>query len=219
MAFSVYCYKDTQGIPVYVGGTFGDLHKRDVHHRWRARGGSDTALHAALRKQPLTMHLVHRREGWSRHNEADRRAAGATERYWERRLETSADDGGLNTYRAGAGYQCPAPLLADRAADICARYAAGETSKEIGATYGVGDKAVLRILHMHGVPLRRSGGRRGVKKMHARALSCDQSRSVALRYAAGENATALMAEFGVARGTILRAVREHGVRVKTRGGK
>jgi hypothetical protein len=91
-------------------------------------------------------------------------------------------------------------------ADIQGRYEGGETTQQIGVSYGVSKTRVARTLREQGVPLRRQG------------LTNEQASEAADLYAAGKSLACLAARYAVSPMTVSRALRRQGIQLRSRPG-
>jgi hypothetical protein len=90
-------------------------------------------------------------------------------------------------------------------ADIQGRYEGGETTQQIGVSYGVSKTRVARTLREQGVPLRRQG------------LTNEQASEAADLYA-GKSLACLAARYAVSPMTVSRALRRQGIQLRSRPG-
>ena len=92
--------------------------------------------------------------------------------------------------------------------EICRRYAAGESTKQLGAAYGVADTTIGNILKRRGIAMRTPSEANG-------GLSAEAEAEVCRRYEAGENTYQLGAAFGVGSTTVSVILKRNGVPRRT----
>ena len=108
--------------------------------------------------------------------------------------------------------------VVSRIEEVIRRYEDGESTTAIAADIGVGRKSVVYALKTRGVPIRPAAyGQRGQARPSIRVLSDEQVAQLVERYQAGESATALRREFGIALSTAITALRREGVAIRDAG--
>jgi transcriptional regulator of aromatic amino acid metabolism len=85
-------------------------------------------------------------------------------------------------------------------------YQAGETTQQIGTSYGISKTRVATILRKQGITIRRQG------------LTDEQAREAAALYATGKSLAWLGTRFGVSHTTIAAVLRQQGVELRPRPG-
>lgn len=115
--------------------------------------------------------------------------------------------------RSPDGLHPPAPFKLDQrlepeiAAEIVARYEAGEPSTAIGTAYGLNKNSVIKILREVGISIRRQ------------PLTGDQVTEAVQLYEAGQSLAKIGRRFGVDHGTVWRALRKRGVPMRDTHGR
>ena|ERR1700733_864808 len=92
-------------------------------------------------------------------------------------------------------------------AEIVARYEAGEPSTAIAASYGLSKGSVIRLLRDADIPIRNQG------------LTEDQIAGAAQLYASGLSLAKIGVKFGVDHGTVWRALKKRGVKMRDTHGR
>lgn len=116
-------------------------------------------------------------------------------------LDEPTDAAPPRSKRAGR----PTRLDHDQAQDLIRQYQAGSTVYELAARFGIGRSTVSRLLHRHGIPMRRRG------------LSPDQIAHAAEAYTAGASTTELASHYDADERTLARALRNHGLTLRGAG--
>lgn len=108
--------------------------------------------------------------------------------------------------------------VVSRIEEVIRRYEDGETTTAIAEDIGVTRKAIVHALKTRGVPIRPAAySQVGQARLSLRALTAEQVAEMVRRYQAGESATGLAKDFGVAIDTAIKALRREGVAIRGAG--